>query len=60
MTTDEREKTMAWLKRIATEMERLEAAAPTAREIEIRQRYPRMPRERVLRTVAAENVEARR
>jgi hypothetical protein len=59
-TTDEREKMMARLKRIANEMTRLEGAAPTAREMEIWQQYPRMPRERALRTVAAEIVDARR
>ena len=54
--TNEREEMMAALVRIRTEMARLEAAAPTAREIEIQRQYPRMPRERVLRVVAAENV----
>jgi len=53
-STTERERTMARLKRIANEMERLEAAEPTARENEIAGQYPRMPRERILRMVAAE------
>ena len=55
-TTNEREEMMATLVRIGTEMARLEAAAPTAREIEIQRQHPRMPRERVLRIVASENV----
>jgi hypothetical protein len=59
-STDEREKTMARLKAIATEMDRLEAAAPTPRETQIRQEHPKLPRERILRTVAAELVDARR
>ena len=57
LTTEEREKLMARLKEIATERDRLEAAAPTAREVEIERQYPRMPRERILRIVAAELVD---
>lgn len=56
-TTDEREKMMSRLAAIGNEMARLEAAAPTARETEIQQQHPRMPRERVLRLVAAELVD---
>jgi hypothetical protein len=57
LTTEEREKLIARLKEIATEMNRLEADAPTAREVEIERRHPRMPRERILRMVAAELVD---
>ncbi len=58
-TTSEREQEMARLASIAREMDRLEAGAPTAREIEIQQQYPRMPRERVLRLLDAELVGGR-
>jgi hypothetical protein len=58
-TTTEREATMAWLAAIAGEMERLEAAEPTAREIEIRVQHPRWDRERILRMVARELVDGR-
>ena len=57
-TTGDREKQMSRLARIADEMGRLEDAAPTAREIEIQQEHPRMPRERVLRLVAAALVDS--
>jgi hypothetical protein len=60
ITTDEREKLMARLKDIATEMARLEAAAPTLREAQILVEHPKLPRERILRMVAAEFVDARR
>jgi hypothetical protein len=56
MTTAARETLMRRLARIAQEIARLEAGAPTAREIEIQRQYPRMPRERTLRLVAAELV----
>jgi len=56
-TTNEREKMIGRLARIANEMARLETAAPTAREQEVQQQYPRMPRERVLRIVAVEIVD---
>ena len=44
---------------IASKMARLEAGAPTAREIEIQRQHPRMPRERVLRLAAAELVDGK-
>ena len=58
-STTERERMMNRLAAIASKMARLEAGPPTAREIEIQQQHPRMPRERVLRLAAAELVDGK-
>jgi hypothetical protein len=49
---------MIRLRDIAGQMSRLESSDPTTRELELRAQYPRIPRERVLRLVAAELVDA--
>lgn len=54
MSTSERESEMLKLKAISERFNALMAELPTAREMEISQQYPRMPRERVVRMVAAE------
>lgn len=55
-STEDRERQMTRLAKIAAEMRRLHDASPSTREKELRAKFPNTPRERILRMIAAERV----